>query len=56
MFVVVGHEFLNDMPEMLLTENDEVIEALLLDCLREPLRVGVLIWRPNGGSLQFDIV
>ena len=31
------------IPQMLLAQHDEVVEALLLDHLHEPLRVGVLI-------------
>ena len=42
LLVVVGGEFLDDVPQVLLAENDRAIEALLLNRLREFLRVNAL--------------
>ncbi len=42
LLVVVGNEFLDDVPDVLFAKNDEVIEALLLNRLREFLRVNAL--------------
>ena len=42
MLVVVGDEFLDDVPQVLLAENDKVIEALLLNRLRGFVRANAL--------------
>jgi len=42
--VVVNHEFLDDVSEMSFVENDEVIQALVLDGFDEPLRMRVAVW------------
>jgi hypothetical protein len=42
LLVVVGDDFLDDVPQVLLAENDKVIEALRLNRLREFLRANAL--------------
>jgi hypothetical protein len=43
--MVVGHEFLDDVPKVALAEKHEVIQALVLDGLDKPLRVRVGVGR-----------
>ena len=49
--MVVGHELLDDVPKMALTEKDEVIQTLVFDGLHEPLRVGIAV-RASRRDLQ----
>ena len=37
--MIVGHKFLDDVPEMSLAEKDEVIQTLVFDGFDKPLRM-----------------
>ena len=52
----MGNEFFDEISQVVLAQNDEMIEALLPKALRPSLRVGVLIWRPNGSAFQFHTI
>jgi hypothetical protein len=51
--VVILDGFRHKVIHVLLTEHDEVIESLLLQCLDESLDVGVRIRRPKRSLLPF---
>ena len=42
--MIVGHQFLDDVPEMSLAEEDEVIQALVPDGFHKPLRMRGAVW------------
>ena len=44
----------NQIPQILLAQHDEVVKTFLLNRLRPPLSVGVLIRRPHRGPLELD--
>ena len=46
--MVVGQEFLNDVPEMSLAKKDEVIQALVPDRFDKPLRMRVAVRASRG--------
>ena len=54
--VVVLDELAHQIPKMFLPQHDEVVQALLLDRLHEPLRVGVLIRCPDGRPFELDVI
>jgi len=41
--MIVGHKFLDDVPEMSLAEKDEVIQTLVFDGFDKPLRMRVAV-------------
>jgi hypothetical protein len=51
--VVVLHELPDDVPQVTFAEEDEVVQALVLERLHEPLRVRVAIWALRRGLTDF---
>jgi hypothetical protein len=55
-FVIVGHPAVEDMPQVVLAENDEVVETFRFYPPHKRLRVGIQIWTSRRNGPKVDAV
>jgi hypothetical protein len=53
-FVVVGDERLDQLPQVALVQDDDMVEKFQADCSNKPLRDPILPWAPVTGARWLD--